>query len=196
MNPGRLEAFSDGVFAIVITLLVLDLHVPEPGSGSLGAELLSQWPSYVAYAISFLTIGIIWVNHHAVSGKLARVDHRILILNLALLLCVGILPYTTSLMATYLKASSGDNLAAAIYAASFLAMGVVFSIFLRHVYLQNTSALKEPLSATQARQTLRFASLGQIPYLTAIPLAFVSPYITVTIVATVAVYYSLPIASR
>ena len=66
MNPNRLEAFSDGVFAIAITLLVLDIHVPDPtATASLAAALGDQWPSYVAYAVSFLTIGIIWINHHA-----------------------------------------------------------------------------------------------------------------------------------
>jgi uncharacterized membrane protein len=195
MSPNRLEAFSDGVFAIAITLLVLDLHVPAPGSGSLGNQLLSQWPSYAAYVISFLTIGIIWINHHALSNRLAKVDHPILMLNLALLLCVGFLPFTTSLMSTYLKADHGENLAAAIYAASFLTMGFVFGRFTRHVYLHNSDALKDPIAPEDARKTLHYASLGQIPYLAATGLAFVSPYITIIIVAVVAVYYALPIAS-
>src|ERR1700759_1438633 len=99
MSPSRLEAFSDGVFAIAITLLVLDLGVPEPGSGSLGHELLAQWPSYASYVISFLTIGIIWINHHAAFGRLRVVDHSILIWNLALLMTVSVLPFTTRLMA-------------------------------------------------------------------------------------------------
>ena len=99
MSPNRLEAFSDGVFAIAVTLLVLDLGVPAPGIGSLGHELLAQWPSYAAYVISFLTIGIIWINHHAAFSRLRVVDHSILMWNLALLLTVSVLPFTTSLMA-------------------------------------------------------------------------------------------------
>ena len=71
MSTNRLEAFSDGVFAIAITLLVLEIHVPEPGTGeSLGHELLAQWPSYAAFVVSFLTIGIIWINHHAMVRRL------------------------------------------------------------------------------------------------------------------------------
>src|ERR1700761_277819 len=103
MSTNRLEAFSDGVFAIANTLLVLDIHVPEPGSGRLGHELLAQWPSYAAYVITFITIGIIWINHHAAFGRLRSVDHSILFLNLALLLTVSVLPFTTRLMAEYLK---------------------------------------------------------------------------------------------
>ena len=196
MSTNRLEAFSDGVFAIAITLLVLDIHVPEPGSGDLGHELLARWPSYAAYVISFITIGIIWINHHAAFSRLRAVDHSILIWNLLLLLCVGILPFTTSLMATYLKEDSGEGLAAAIYGASFLAMGGVFVMTNRQILLRRPQLLREPMSPEVARRTLYFAALGQIPYTLAVVLAFVSPYITLVICAACAVYYALPVASR
>lgn len=196
MTPNRLEAFSDGVFAIAITLLVLDLKVPEPGSGKLGHELLENWPSYAAYAISFFTIGIIWINHHAAFSRLRAVDHSLLIWNLGLLMTVGILPFTTSLMAEYLKESSGEGLAAAIYAGSFLLMGAVFVGTNRHILFNRSDLLKVPLSDEAKRRTLHFAALGQIPYLAATLLAFVTPYITLAICAACAIYYSLPVASR
>ncbi len=196
MSTNRLEAFSDGVFAIAITLLVLDIHVPEPGSGSLGHELLAQWPSYAAYVISFITIGIIWMNHHAAFSRLRAVDHSILIWNLFLLLSVGILPFTTSLMATYLKEGSGEGLAAAIYGASFLLMGAIFVLTNRQILFRRPGLLREPIPPDVARRTLQFAALGQIPYLLAVLLAFVSPYITLAICAACAVYYALPVASR
>jgi uncharacterized membrane protein len=195
VSPNRLEAFSDGVFAIAITLLVLDIHVPEPGSGTLGHALLAQWPSYAAYVVSFLTIGIIWINHHAAFSRLRQVDHAILIWNLLLLLTVGILPFTTSLMAAYLKEGSGEGLAAAIYGGSFLVMGAVFGGLNRLILLRRPAALKAPLSEVAARRALRFAALGQIPYAAATALAFVSPYITLGICAACAIYYSLPVAS-
>ncbi|HEX4308215.1 MAG TPA: TMEM175 family protein, partial [Solirubrobacterales bacterium] len=144
MSTNRLEAFSDGVFAIAITLLVLDLGVPKPGSGRLGHELLAQWPSYAAYLISFFTIGIIWINHHAAFSRLRGVDHSILIWNLVLLLTVSVLPFTTSLMAEYLKESSGESLAAAIFGGSFLLMGTVFVLTNRFILLKHPAALKEP----------------------------------------------------
>jgi uncharacterized membrane protein len=196
VSPNRLEAFSDGVFAIAITLLVLDLHVPAPGSGTLGHELLAQWPSYAAYVVSFFTIGIIWINHHAAFNRLRAVDHSILIWNLALLLTVGILPFTTSLMATYLKEGSGENLAAAIYGASYLLMGAVFVGTNRHILRNRAQLLKEPMKPEAARRTLHFAALGQIPYLVATLLAFVTPYITIAICGACAIYYSFPIAYR
>ncbi len=196
MSTGRVEAFSDGVFAIAITLLVLDIHVPHPGNGTLGHELLAQWPTYAAYVISFLTIGIIWINHHAAFSRLRSVDHSILMWNLGLLLTVGILPFTTSLMATYLKEGSGESLAAAVYGASFLLMGAVFVGLNRHILLGRPQLLKSAMGDAAGRRTLRFAALGQIPYLVATLLAFVSPYITIVICGATAIYYSLPIASR
>jgi uncharacterized membrane protein len=196
VSTNRLEAFSDGVFAIAITLLVLDIHVPPPGEGSLGRELLAQWPSYAAYIISFLTIGIIWINHHAAFSRLRSVDHSILILNLLLLLSVGILPFTTSLMATYLKEGSGEGLAAAVYGASFLLMGAVFVLVNRQILLRRPQLLREPMPPDVARRTLHFAALGQIPYALAVVLAFISPYITLAICAACAIYYALPVASR
>ncbi len=195
MSTNRLEAFSDGVFAIAITLLVLDIDVPGPGSGHLGRELLAQWPQYAAYAISFLTIGVIWINHHASFSRLASVDHSILIWNLFLLMAVAILPFTTSLMATYLKEGSGESLAAAVYAGSFLLMGAVFGAANHHIYINRAYLLNEEIPEAGRRRTLRNARLGQIPYALATALAFVSPYITLALCAATAVYYALPVAS-
>jgi uncharacterized membrane protein len=196
VSTNRLEAFSDGVFAIAITLLVLELEVPEPGSGELGYELLIRWPSYVAYIITFITIGIIWINHHAAFSRLKSVDHSILMWNLLLLMTVSVLPFTTALMADYLKEGEGERLAAAIYGASFLLMGGVFVLTNRQILLKRAELLREPIPPETARRLLHFAALGQIPYLLAVLLAFVSPYVTLAICALTAVYYSLPMASR
>src|SRR5215470_8105680 len=111
MERGRTEAFSDGVIAIAITLLVLDIKVPPVGENgvSLGSALIRQWPSYAAYAISFLTIGVVWMNHHATFRRLREVDHCVLLLNLLLLLNIGILPWSTSLIAAYLIEPHGGR---------------------------------------------------------------------------------------
>ena len=92
------------MLAVAITLLVLNLAVPAPEkTTNLAHALARQWPIYAAYVTSFITIGIIWINHHVMVGRLRQVDHTILILNLLLLLSIGVLPFATSLMATYLK---------------------------------------------------------------------------------------------
>src|SRR5437764_130198 len=115
MSTGRLEAFSDGVIAVAITLLVLNIDLPKLAPGeSLGHGLAHQWPVYVAYAVSFLTIGIIWINHHVMIGRLRETDRAILFLNLLPLMSIAVLPFATKLMAAYLTQSSGEHLAAAI----------------------------------------------------------------------------------
>src|SRR3954451_11888695 len=127
MSKTRVETFSDGVIAIAITLLVLDIHVPDPaGAETLSSRLAHQWPSYAAYAVSFMTIGIIWINHSAMLRRIVAVDHSILFLNLLVLMTIGVLPFTTALMAAYLKAENGENLAAVIYGGSFLLMSLAF----------------------------------------------------------------------
>ena len=196
MSPGRLEAFSDGVFAIAITLLVLDIHVPDPSTtADLAQQLGSQWPSYVAYGVSFLTIGIIWINHHAMLRRIKAIDHEILILNLLLLLCVGLLPFTTALMAAYLKESEGETLAAAIYAGSFLLMSVVFAAMNWTILFRKDHLLAGPIVAATRRTIITRGVAGLLPYLAAAILAVLSPYVSLAICGAVAAFYALPLAS-
>ena len=196
MGTNRLEAFSDGVIAVAITLLVLNISVPEPGSGrSLGHELARMWPQYAAYVVSFVTIGIIWINHHAMINRLANSDHTILILNLLLLMSIGVLPFATALMATYLRESSGETLAALVYGGSLLVMAALFAALNRHILLVKAHMLVEPLPEARRREILRRSVRGLIPYTVATALALVSPYLTLAICASLAVYYAFPIAS-
>ena len=196
MGTNRLEAFSDGVIAVAVTLLVLDIKVPPEGSDqSLLHALLHNWPHYAAYVVSFLTIGIIWINHHAMISRLARADHSILILNLLLLMSIVLLPFATELMAAYLRASSGQTLAAGLYAGAFLLMSLVFSALNRHILLNRAHMLRVELPLAERRRVLSRALTGLIPYLLATVLAVVSPYVTLVICGAVAVFYALPIAS-
>ena len=120
MSTNRLESFSDGVFAVAITLLVLGIDVPDVGpNGSLGHALAANWPQYAAYVVSFLTIGIIWINHHAMISRLRAADHVILILNLLLLMAIAVLPFVTDLVAAYLRHPDGRSFAAVLYAGAF-----------------------------------------------------------------------------
>jgi len=196
VSTSRLEAFSDGVLAVAITLLVLDIKVPSVGGhDDLGRELARNWPHYAAYVTSFLTIGIIWINHHAMIGRLLQADHMILFLNLLLLLSIALLPFATSLMAAYLKQSHGQNLAAAIYSGTFLLMAVLFSILNRHILLRKPQLLTSELSEQHRRQILARSITGLAPYAIATALAAVSAYATLAICAALAVFYALPVAS-
>jgi len=123
MTTSRLETFADGVFAIAATLLILDVRA---GSGPLGHGLLRVWPSYAAYAISFLTIGIMWVNHHAVFQQIDRVDRRFLFLNVLLLMCVAFVPFPTRLVAEHLR-HEGAKAATLAYGFTMTTTAVFFN---------------------------------------------------------------------
>jgi uncharacterized membrane protein len=196
VSTGRLESFSDGVIAVAATLLVLNIRLPalRPHETLLHG-LLVQWPAYAAYLVSFMTIGIIWINHHAIISRLRIADHSILILNLILLATIAVLPFTTSLLATYLKEGHGQRLAAGVFAGSFLAMSLAFSALDTHILLRKHHMLTEQLSLERRREILGRARIGLIPYAIATGVAALSPYVTVGICAGLAVFYALPFAS-
>ncbi len=196
MSTGRLESFSDGVIAVAITLLVLNIAVPNPlHTAHLGHALGAQWPVYAAYATSFVTIGIIWINHHIMIGRLSRPDHSIMILNLLLLMSIGVIPFGTSLLASYLRQGHGQNLAAAIYSGILLAMAVMFTTLNRQILFARAHLLREPLSQERRRYIITRSASGLLPYALATGLAVVSPYVTLAITAAIAVFYTLPIGS-
>jgi uncharacterized membrane protein len=190
MGTNRLESFSDGVIAVAITLLVLGISVPGPHA-DVPRELGREWPEYLAYAISFLTIGIIWINHHAMISRLREADHTILILNLVLLMTIGVLPFATDLVATHRH----TPLAAAIYSGCFMLMAIAFSALNRQVLLGRADLLAETLPFERRRHIYRRATLGVLPYVLATALAFVSTYLTLGICAALALYYATPLAS-
>ena len=193
MPKGRLEAFSDGVIAVAITLLALELPVPDPEAGrSLGHQLVTRWQSFAAFAVSFLTIGIIWINHHAMLRRLAQVDHGTLVLNLVLLLSVCLLPFSTALMADYLKATDGERLAAAIYAGSFRYMTGLFVAMQVYVLRRRPQLLARHVTPDVRDAVLRRNAAGLLPYVLATAAAAVSPYATLAITAAVAVFYAAP----
>lgn len=196
MSTSRLEAFSDGVIAVAITLLVLNIDVPPLAHGeSLARALGHQWPAYAAYVVSFLTIGIIWINHHVMIGRLRETDRMILFLNLLLLMSIAILPFATRLMATYLRHSSGQHLAAGVYSGAFFLMAVTFATLNAHVLLVKHPMLRQPLPLELRRRILARSVTGVVPYAIATALAVVSPYATIAICGALAVFYAFPIAS-
>jgi uncharacterized membrane protein len=196
VSKNRLEAFSDGVIAVAITLLVLNITVPSVHSRhTLAHDLANQWQEYVAYATSFMTIGIIWINHHAMISRLRQADHMILTLNLLLLLWIGVLPFATNLLATFLKAGHGQHLAAGIYSGAFLAMSLTFSALNGHILFAKAHLLAGELSPERRRQILSRGVAGLAPYAIATVLAAVSAYVTLAICAGVAVFYATPLAA-
>ena len=189
MDRSRLEAFSDGVFAVAITPLALDLTVAGPaGHGHLISQLHDKWPAFLAYLISFFMIGIIWVNHHVLVRSIVKVDRTVLFLNLVLLMFVVLIPFTTATEADYFPHNDGDaRLAMALYAGSFLGMSVGFaSIFEWTLHGQRVYQPLPPERRWAARA--RFAG-GGLVYVIAIAITLFSAIASFVIVALTAVYY-------
>ena len=188
MDRGRLEAFSDGVFAVAITLLVFNLAVPQPGHGLMGQQLASHWPSFAAYCVSFMTIGIIWVNHHALLRNFAAVDRTMLFLNLLMLFFVVTIPFATATVAAYLREGGADaSLAAAIYQGVFLCMSLAFGGLLWHSIRRRHLAV--PLTGAAARSALIRFAVGNLAYALAIGIAYLSAPVSLAISVLVGVYY-------
>jgi uncharacterized membrane protein len=190
MDSGRLEAFSDGVFAVAITLLALNLAVPGPGPGhaTLARQLVSHWPSFAAYFVSFITIGIIWVNHHTLFKNFSEIDRPLLFFNLLLLFFVVAIPFATGTIAAYLSRGGADaSLAAAVFQAVFLGMslsfGLVFWWSIRREHM------KIPLTPAGARAAIIRFGAGNVAYAAAIAVAFLNAPASLLVSALVAVYY-------
>jgi uncharacterized membrane protein len=188
MGPGRLKALVDGLFAIALTLLVLDL--PRPlFSRHLTHDLLHEWPAYVAYLVSFATIGIIWIEHHGMMSAVRRIDRRFLEISLLFLLVVSVVPWPTALAAQYAREGSQARPAAVLYAGTMLCMGLTFALSWR--YLERHPSLIESAAAPAFPVGVRRAALGGLAYLVAIALAFASPLASFTVDAVIAGYFAL-----
>jgi len=189
MTRGRLEAFSDGVFAVAITLLALNLAVAGPGHGtSLAYQIGHQWPAYVAYLISFFTIGIIWVNHHALVSNVAQVTRTLLFLNLLMLLFVVLIPVATGTVGDYLASGGFDaKLAVALYGVALVGMSIGFGLMLEWSLGEGRTLTPVPAEKHGAAR-IRFMS-GSLVYLVMIGLAFVSALAALALSGAVAVYY-------
>ena len=192
MDTGRLEAFSDGVFAVAITLLALNLVIEGPAphqvTPTLATTLANHWPAFAAYAVSFATIGIIWVNHHALLRNFSAIDRPLLFVNLLLLFFVVSIPFATSTIAAYLRADNADaSLAAAIYQGVFEGMSISFTLLFW--WAIQREHLRVALTAEQARRAAIRFGIGNLFYIAGIGIAFVSALASLALSGLVAVYY-------
>jgi uncharacterized membrane protein len=195
-TTARLETFSDAVIAIAITLLILEIEVPHAGPGeSLATALADQWPSYAAYAVSFLTIGIMWVNHHHMFTQIERADHTFLMLNVVWLMTIGAIPWPTALVAENVRNADGRMIAAMVYGGNMVAIAVMFNVVWR--YAARGLRLLDPASDPVAVERInRSYSLGPVSYIVATLLALVDPWISLIAFAVMALFWMLPISAQ
>jgi uncharacterized membrane protein len=188
MEKGRAEAFSDGVLAVAITLLVLDLHVEATGHGSLSHQLAQTWPSFAAYFVSFFVIGVIWVNHHALFALIDRVDRVLLFENLTLLMFVTTLPFTTSTLATFVREGGANaRWAVVLYGISNIGMTFGFTAMLSRIV--HHGLLANPVTPEVAKRAVRRFGLGTIAYPVAAAAGLFWPPLILIAIGVLAVYY-------
>lgn len=192
-DAGRVEAFSDGVMAIAITLLVLNIHVPAVSSG-LAHELARQWSEYAAYAVTFFVIGIMWLNHHAMFRQVAAVDTPLLACNILLLLFIAFLPFPTSLVAQYLTKGNDGRVATAIYSITMVLIGCGYVLL--WWYLERHPHLLRPeFGAAGARRAVQRSVIGPLLYGASIIVAVIAPVACLVVYAALAVYFIFPVGS-
>jgi uncharacterized membrane protein len=186
VNTSRLEAFSDGVFAIAATLLVLDLRLP--GGGSVTDQLLHAWPEYFAYVVSFLTIGIMWMNHHTILAHVRRVNRPLLVLNLLLLMVVVAIPFPTALVAEHLH-DAGAAAAVVTYGLVMIAMSFGFAGLWLYV-VSHAGQLGAGPQQHALRSSVPGFTAGLLVYVAGTLVgAFVSAVAALVIFGVLAIYY-------
>lgn len=192
-DTDRLEAFSDAIIAIAITLLVLDVRVPShetiESNGALWHALGDLWPNYFGFALSFVVIGIMWVNHHQLFLYIARTNHTFLMINLGFLLCVAFLPFPTGLLAEYIG-HPGERTATIVYTGFFLLTACFYNLIWN--YPRRAGLLAEDADPAAVAAITRVFSFGPPAYLAAFLVAFISPTGALIITSVLAVLYALP----
>lgn len=192
-DTDRLEAYSDAIIAIAITLLVLEIHVPErhegEGNGALWHELGQLWPSYFGFAISFIVIGIMWINHHEIFRYISSANHNLMLLNTLFLFLIAMAPFTTALLAEYLG-HDGERTATIVYTGWFLLTAIAYNMLWR--YPRHAGLIDESADPAVIAQITRRFNFGPPTYALSFILAFISPTAALIVSAGLAVLYALP----
>ncbi len=185
-GTARFEAFSDGIFAIAATLLVLEIGV-DTAKGNLGSQLTSIWPAYLSYVTTFLIIGIIWINHHHCVSLIGRVDRTFLFINLLLMLTVSFMPFPTKLVAQYLQ-KPDERQAVIAYATTMTLMAVIYNVWWRYART-NRRLIGDGVPDSALEAVDRAFNPGIPLYGITLAVAFVSPLASVAITLGIAVFY-------
>jgi len=191
-DTGRIETFSDGVFAIAITLLIIEIGVPHAeGTESLFDELVQEWPSYLGYATSFLVIGTVWANHHNRFRLISGSDHILLFLNIVFLMCVAFIPFPTALLAEYIRKEEYRITAAAVYSGTLAVTAVFFTVLWLYA-AADYRLVDRTVDPLLLRAMTRRYVFGMLLYILAFALAFLSPAASLALIVILALIFVLP----
>jgi uncharacterized membrane protein len=190
-GTGRIEAFSDGVIAVAITLLILDIHVPNVQTGLLQA-LLSQWPTYLGYVTSFLVIIIFWANHHNMFRNIYQVDYALLLINSLFLMCIAFIPFATALLTKYITSPTNQHTAAIVYGATLLLNGMLFNAIWWYAVWKRRLVGRD-LDAQAVQRITRGYLFGLPFYALAIVLSLINVELSLAFYIVIDLMYFLPI---
>lgn len=193
-NTGRIEMFSDGVFAIAITLLVLDLHVPlrsELDNESLWNALGDHWTTYLSFLISFLIVAVAWTNHRTMFSFIQRADHALVILNTLLLLDVVTLPFCAALLGEYIRDPTERQTALIVYIGTVIVGGIIYNILWHHAAHRHRLLAPDVDPRTVHTLSKRYF-VGPILYAAALGLAFLNSIASIVVCAVLTLLYLLP----
>jgi uncharacterized membrane protein len=193
MPTSRLEAFSDGVFAIAITILIFDIKAPTNTQHLLPA-LLALWPSYLGYVLSFLLVGLLWVNHHVMFEHIVKADRLLMFVNTVLLLVVAFVPFATSVLAATFRSGAGENIAVALYGVTLTAAGLLFNAIWSHA--DRGGLFDEGVTARGIRRMTKRILFGPAMYAIGAIIGFFLPVVGVVVYALLILFYWLPIPQR
>lgn len=191
-ETNRLEAFSDGVFAVAITLLILNIKIPDQlmDDVSLGQKLLAEWPMFVAYGTSFVTIGIMWLNHHRLFMHIKRTNTTLLLLNLLLLMVIVFIPVPTALLAEYL-ARPDWHMAAIVYSGTCVVMACCFNLLWRYASHGNR-LLASNADPRNVEAISRQYAFGPLLYIIVFGLSWLNTLLCVVCSLVLALFFALP----
>ncbi len=190
-ETGRVEAFSDGVFAIAITLLILEIKIPKPSDGALANQLLRQWPSYFAFLISFAFIGVMWINHHRLFTHIKRCNNTLMILNLLLLLGVTIVPFPTAVLATHIGFAD-QRTAALLYNGVYVFIAIIFNLLWRYAVSRNHHLLGKEVDKENVGRISKQYAFGPLLYLFCAALAWISVPASLGANVLLATFFAIP----
>jgi len=192
-ETGRVEGFSDAVFAIAMTLLVIEIKIPsheQVAVNGLAQSLAALWPSYLAFLTSFVTILVIWVHHHWLFGLIRKIDHPFLYCNGLLLLLVTFVPFPTALLAEY-STHPEAKVAANLYIGTFLVISLAFDVLWRYASIRLLSSNATSVKKDEAAQITKQYRFGPPLYFAAFGLSFVSETLSLALCLLLALFFAL-----
>jgi uncharacterized membrane protein len=189
-ETGRIEAFSDGVFAVAVTLLILTIRVPPEGTKNIPLYVRDQWPFFLAYLISFLSILVMWANHHGIFNLVVRSDRVLLILNGILLMLITFFDYPTAVLAAAMQEGKYQQFAAMFYSGTLLVVTIVYNIFWRYI-AGHPRLIDAHVNLGAVEKTSREYRFGPLYYAVALVASYFIPLAGVLITLLLAIYFGV-----